>query len=66
MKDITNEQLRKLTLKEATAMISNAVYEATILIESLEYTGKINGNGHHIRQNICAYTVSELEKRWVK
>ncbi len=51
-------------LGQAQAQISNAVYEATRVIEELEHTGRIRGNGHHIRQRIAKFAEDLLTERW--
>ena len=54
-----------MSLADARTEVSNAVYRATFLIESLENYGRIYGIGHHARQNIVAFAVEELEQRWI-
>ena len=63
MKDI---DIKSLTYEQAKAMLENTIYEASELLERLEGAGKVTGNCHHARQNICSYAVAELEQRWVK
>jgi len=54
----------ELTLEQAEAMLMNSVYAAGSILESLEYAGKIIGNGHHARQKVAAMAVEELRRRW--
>jgi len=62
--------VKPLTLEDAKVELSNSVYEATRLIEDLEYTlnakgdKTIRGNGHHIRQQIVKFAIDLLEERW--
>ena len=67
----TKERLEKLTLSDTMNEISNVVYQATGLIEALEFTTdpetgkpKIWGNGHHIRQQIAALAAEVVKERW--
>lgn len=53
-----------MDLATAETEVSNAVYEATRLIESLENAGKVRGNGHHGRQAVAVFAVQELRARW--
>ena len=55
---------KTMDLATAKVEVSNAVYEATRLIEDLEHTGKVLGNGHHIRQRIAQFAVDELTRSW--
>lgn len=54
----------KCSLKDAEAVLSNDVYAATELFEHLEASGLVKGNGHHLRQAVVEFAVSELRKRW--
>lgn len=64
------KKLQAMTLEDASAEISNRVYDATRLIECLEFCkandgGKrIRGNGHHIRQDISEFAVKLLKENW--
>jgi len=60
----TREELEQIDLETAKNDISNAVYAATGLFESLETVDKINGNGHHVRQKIALFAADLMEKRW--
>lgn len=70
MKNYTDEQLQSMSLDDASAEISNSVYEETRLIESLEFCKakdgckRIRGNGHHIRQEIAEFAVKLLKDNW--
>lgn len=67
---MTDEALQKMTLQDAEAELKNRVYDATRLIEELEYKKasdgrkRIRGNGHHLRQEIAAFAVKLLRKQW--
>lgn len=65
---IAREESRvaNLTLEEASAELSAAVYQAAQLVEQLEGAGKVIGNGHHARQKIASLAVEDLKARWVK
>jgi hypothetical protein len=56
--------VRTMTLKDAQTELSNRVYEAARLLEELEYAGKVFGNGHHMRQQLCAAAEALLAERW--
>jgi len=62
----SDEQLKKMTLKEAKNEVSNAVYSAFYLIEMLEGRQKIWGNGHHHRQELARQAAAMIEKNWRK
>ena len=70
MRQFTDEELQDMTLEKAKTELSNRLYEAAGLIESLEHKRssaghkRITGNGHHIRQQIAAFGEDLLEKRW--
>lgn len=59
-----DENIEKLDMKSAMNEISNAVYQASKIIEQLEGAGKVLGNGHHARQNIAKFAADEIMKRW--
>jgi len=54
----------QMTLKEAEAEVSKAVYEATAIFEHLEGQGLLVGNGHHARQKLAQIAVEDLRSRW--
>jgi hypothetical protein len=56
--------IKQMSLKDAQVEISNKIYEATRLIEELEYAGKVSGNGHHARQKIAKFATDDLAERW--
>ncbi len=67
----TDEDLKTMTLDAALGHLSNDVYGAAALIERLEYAGaspttpgKVQGNGHHIRQEITHHAQLVLMQRW--
>ena len=66
MREFTDEQLQAMTLEQAEAEITNAVYDAARIIEALEYKGKIRGNGHHIRQEIAGMAKKLMNERWIE
>ena len=57
-------RLAALTLSEAAAELSNAVYAAAHFLERREGVGRISGNGQHAAQGIATPAVEELRKRW--
>jgi hypothetical protein len=65
---IAREESRvaNLTLEEASAELSAAVYQAAMFFEQLEGARKIIGNGHHAAQKIASLAVEDLKARWVK
>jgi hypothetical protein len=65
---VAREETRvaNLTLEEACAELSAAVYNAAQLVEQLEGQGKVIGNGHHARQSIASFAVEDLKARWAK
>ena len=64
MRNMTQEEIRAMSLEDAKAALANAVYEASYLLERLEYAGKVNGNGHHARQAVAKFATDELESSW--
>lgn len=66
MKNYTDKELAEMTFSEAETALSNSIYEASALIERLQYAGKISGNGHHARQAIVKHAVAELFMRWLE
>ena len=64
IRTFTVEQLRDMSLEDAETHLSNAVYQATAILEGLEHAGKVFGNGHHARQNAALAAVVELRGRW--
>jgi hypothetical protein len=64
MRTFTAEELAAMDLATAETEVSNAVYEATRLIESLEHAGKLRGNGHHARQACAVFATQEIRARW--
>ncbi len=53
-----------VTLEQALAAIGTAVYQATGLAEDLEHSGKIQGNGHHLRQQMALKVQTLLYDAW--
>lgn len=56
------EYIKNSDVDRLAADISNDIYAASSLLESLEYAGRILGSGHHLRQELALYA-SELLKR---
>lgn len=56
--------VRTLTLRDAQSELSNKLYEASRLLEELEHAGRVLGNGHHMRQHVCAFGEQLLAERW--
>jgi hypothetical protein len=59
-----DEKLQHMTLDDAVSNLSNRVYDATRIVEELEYAGRVRGNGHHLRQEIAAFAVKLLREQW--
>lgn len=64
IRHFTDAELDAMTLEDAEAHLSNAVYFATGLVEQLEHRKKVWGNGHHARQKIAQAAVADLRGRW--
>lgn len=70
MRNYTDEQLQLMSIYNASNVLSNRVYEATGLIEQLEFRkakdgGKrIRSNGHHLRQEIAEFAKKLLKENW--
>jgi hypothetical protein len=62
---LSAEKLEQIQ-KDFEAHMSNRVYEACILFETLENRGLISGNGHHLAQKMAQEAVDLLKSRWVK
>jgi len=65
MNYFTSEEIKNMDLNKAKNELSNAVYQATFLIEMLESVGKVRGNGHHIRQKLAKMVEDFLGERWI-
>ncbi len=65
MKNYTTEEVKAMTREDAEAAITNAVYEASQLIETLATCGRCSGNGHHARQKLAELAKQELASRWI-
>jgi len=61
--NIRRELLKTMTLKHALIEISNAVYQATRILEELEQAGRLTG-GHQARDAVATYAQEELRNRW--
>lgn len=46
-------------------LIRREVYVATQIFETIEGSGLLYGNGHHIRQNLAEHAVDTLKARWI-
>lgn len=55
---------RILTLEQAEAELTEAVYASTRILEDLEHAGLVSGNGHHLRQEIAQLAVNKMRERW--
>jgi len=53
-----------MDIEKAKTKLSNSIYEASGLFEELESEGRLIGNGHHIRQDLCEFAIKLLEERW--
>ncbi len=58
------EELENMSKKQAVDAISNSVYEACGLFESLEAVAKINGNGHHMMQKVSTFAEDLMKEKW--
>lgn len=61
---ISDADINRMDLGEASSEIGNLVYEATYLFEKLEHRGVLSGNGHHMRQQIAEEAGKLLRERW--
>jgi hypothetical protein len=52
------------TMRDAEVEVMNQVYQATQVLESLADAGKLDGNGHHIRQAAARLVGDLLKVRW--
>jgi hypothetical protein len=57
-------KLAAMTLDDAAVELSNALYKASLLFEELEHAGKVDGNGHHLAQEVCSFGDNLLKSRW--
>lgn len=51
--DLDKEQLEQMTDEQFLNFVENAVYDATSIVERMEFLNRVEGNGHHIRQSIA-------------
>ena len=65
MRLITVEDCKTMEMETAKAEMSNRVYEAALLFETLESAKRTQGNGHHLAQDVAEYAVTLLEERWI-
>lgn len=63
--EFTPEELDAMDQDTAAHHLQEAVYSACALFEELEHRGKVQGNGHHVRQTIAETAVVELKRRWL-
>lgn len=47
------------------SQISNSVYQATDMIEAMEQMGLLDGNGHHMRQQVAEFAEQLVRDRWI-
>lgn len=59
--DWTNEQW----LEYYSTLVSREVYRATEVFETIEGSGLLYGNGHHVRQQLAEHAVDILKARWI-
>lgn len=55
-----------MDLENAKALLESDVYAACKLFETLEFEGRVYGNGHHMRQQIAAEASKLLIERWIE
>jgi len=65
MRPNTVEDCKTMDLELASAEISNRVYEAALLFETLECAKRVRGNGHHLAQDVAGYAIALLKDRWI-
>lgn len=58
------DYLKSLTAEQAAAIIADAVYQASHLLERLEGVGKIYGNGHHLMQRVATEARCQIYANW--
>lgn len=63
-REMTEKQLKELSLAEAETLLANHIYAEGSFIEVLEGRGKVWGNGHHARQYLASYARHILRSRW--
>ena len=66
MRKFTDKELLDMTKEEACNEISNEVYEASRLIETMECCRKVQANGHVLRQKIAQFASDLMDSRWVE
>jgi len=64
MKQLTIKEVKDMDLATASAKLSNRVYEAALLLETLEYARRIDGNGHHLAQRVAEFAETLLKEHW--
>lgn len=57
------ERLKTLPWKSLKAHVGNIIYQNTSILESLEYAGRLYGNGHHHRQQITQIVMEHMEEK---
>jgi len=62
---LTDAEIDKMDLNEATAQLSNRIYKVCLLYEQLEHRGRVRGNGHHCAQQISKQAEDLLRERWI-
>ena len=50
--------------EQAVRYLANAIYKVAIIFEKWEHEGKVQGNGHHIAQDIAAYAEHVVQQRY--
>ena len=59
------EELKNMSLSDATSELSNEVYLHSGIIEELEFADRrVIGNGHHMRQELALISQAYLVDRW--
>lgn len=62
----TRAEVKAMNFEEAKAALHNQMTYAARVFELLASTGKIEGDGFEIGQNVAACALRELEARWVE
>ncbi len=62
----TKEQIANMTFEQVSRCLYSSIYEATKVLETLEYQQRVRGNGHVMRQKMADRAVEFLKERWIE
>jgi Mg2+/citrate symporter len=65
MENIKMKSLKE-KLQDIEVDLENQVYMAALVFERAEFLGLINGNGHHMAQDLAKEAVCRLHQRAIK